>query len=564
MGSTPAARNGPKFSPTIRGELLDPESWREVLTTYARTTRLAVALIDAEGRQLGECYNPQPVWKLVHEARSERAAKCPFCMAPEAPCVAVAEALQTTGVVMAHDRAGLAHVAVPLTLEGQGIGGLIAGQVFDRFPEPLRLQRVAREFGVPAQGLWQAAIRQAPLSGVVLRVYGDLLLTLGQAFLRQRYGAIVQRDLADVNRRFRLLINSAKDYAFLTLDAAGRVSGWNTGAELLFGYTEDEILGREYSRLFAPEEIQKGAPGAKLDTTLRDGSVQAEHWLVRKDGTRFLASSTMSASTSGKGLEFGLILHDMTTLRNTQRELAEAQKLESIGALAAGIAHDFNNVLAGIVINASILLEDSDPLSPNRPAIDDILAASELASGLTGQLLAYAGKRPFGTTRLDLSKLIAEMLHLLQSSIPKNVTLQSTLARDLPPIDADASQIQQIVLNLVINGGEAIGVEGGVVQVSTGVGVPGAWQECAGPYVYMEVRDSGCGMEEAACARIFDPFFSTKFVGRGLGLAAVAGAVRAHKGEVKVTSAPGEGSVFRIFLPALEPAALVESAAGHA
>jgi CheY-like chemotaxis protein len=178
---------------------------------------------------------------------------------------------------------------------------------------------------------------------------------------------------------------------------------------------------------------------------------------------------------------------------------------------------------------------------PTRPLLDVAERSSIKAAALVAQLLTYAGKGDSNVTRFDLSTLIAEVLPLIETSIPKAVQLELSLAPGLPWMRADASEIQQIVMNLVINGAEAIGPGGGSLRVSTGESQPDG--------VYFEVRDSGCGMDDVTQRRIFEPFFTTKFTGRGLGLAAVSGIVRRLKGRLEVESAPGEGSTFRIVFP---------------
>jgi ligand-binding sensor protein len=152
------------FSPALRADLLDPQRWGEVLDTYARTMKLAVALTNQEGRLIGTCHGPQPVWRLVREAMPAWGATCPFCLAPRSRCTAVADALRTGPLVLVHDQAGLAHVAVPLMLGDDALGALIAGQVFDRYPESLRLEGVANECGLSAQQLWSVAAKQIPVS----------------------------------------------------------------------------------------------------------------------------------------------------------------------------------------------------------------------------------------------------------------------------------------------------------------------------------------------------------------------------------------------------------------
>jgi signal transduction histidine kinase/CheY-like chemotaxis protein len=240
-----------------------------------------------------------------------------------------------------------------------------------------------------------------------------------------------------------------------------------------------------------------------------------------------------------------------------ERKMLEAQKLESLGVLAGGIAHDFNNLLAVILGNAELALLDLPPESPARASIAQIEVAARRAAGLTQQMLAYSGRGHFVVGRYDLNALIAEMTELLKASVPKQVALRFALAAQLPLILADATQIRQVVLNLVINAAEAIGERDGSIIVTTRVRqVDRAYLAradltpdlAAGMYVELEVADTGHGMDAATQAKIFEPFFTTKFTGRGLGLAAVLGIVRGHRGALTVQSAPGQGTTFRVLL----------------
>src|SRR5580658_4332155 len=242
-------------------------------------------------------------------------------------------------------------------------------------------------------------------------------------------------------------------------------------------------------------------------------------------------------------------------------KLLEKQKLESLGVLAGGVAHDFNNLLTGIMGNASLAVETLPPNSPAQRMLQDVVDASDRAAHLTKQLLAYAGKGRFVIQPMDLSDAVRDVSHLIQSSIPKNAQVQLDLAANLPCVEADAAQIQQLVMNLVINAAEAIPEDReGRVLVTTRVQdvdetyiaqtlSPG--EIVPGEYVALEVHDTGVGMDQSTLQRIFDPFFTTKFTGRGLGLAAAIGIVRGHKGALKVYSTPGQGSTFKILFPAM-------------
>jgi PAS domain S-box-containing protein len=522
-----------------RSELLEPAGWDKVLETFAITMRLAVALTDTEGRVLGQCHNPQPVWRLVSAARPAADGECPFCLAPPAACSAVKDALKTGEPVTAEDRAGLAHVAVPLSLGGQQLGTLIAGQVFTRYPEPLPLERVARDSGISRSRLWQEAIQQVPVTRSTLQLYGNLLMSLGQAILGERYAAILQRKLAQTSRRYQLFLDGVKDYALYTVDRAGRVTSWNHGAERLFGYSEAEITGQDSASMLAPGILNVEAMQQAKFEADQLGSVEFEGWRVRKDGTGFFGEGVLASI----GDEYGSLVHDVTETRRSEQDVLQAQKLEGIGVLAGGIAHDFNNLLTGIMGGLSFAKNSLPAEHPAYRMLEIAERSSVRAAELVAQLLAYAGKGKFVVTRFDLSALILEMLPLIAASIPKSVKLDLALTPGLPWMEADASQIRQIVMNLIINGAEAIGAEGGTVRVSTGAADSGA-------EIFMQVKDSGSGMSETTKAKMFDPFFSTKFTGRGLGLAAVSGIVRGHKGKVQVDSAPGQGTTFKVTFPA--------------
>jgi signal transduction histidine kinase/ActR/RegA family two-component response regulator len=249
---------------------------------------------------------------------------------------------------------------------------------------------------------------------------------------------------------------------------------------------------------------------------------------------------------------------DVSERKTLEIQLRQTQKLESLGVLAGGIAHDFNNLLTGIMGNVSLAEEMLPANHTSRELIRQAVLATQRAADLTRQLLAYAGKGRFVLEQLNLSQLVREIAGLIQSSIPKNVQLRLDLDTELPSIDADASQIQQIIMNLVINGAEAI-CDSGTVTVSTGSEELDARyirQYLAadgvdpGLYVTLEVSDTGSGMDEETKLRIFDPFFTTKFTGRGLGLAAVQGIVRGHKGALRVYSVAGHGTTFKLFFPA--------------
>jgi PAS domain S-box-containing protein len=240
------------------------------------------------------------------------------------------------------------------------------------------------------------------------------------------------------------------------------------------------------------------------------------------------------------------------------RKMLETQKLESLGVLAGGIAHDFNNLLTVILGNASISRLEPGISAEEHARLATIVTAAQRAADLCRQLLAYAGKGAFVIERIDLNRVAQETARLLELSV-HTCTLEYDLAPRLPAIEADVSQIRQVIMNLVLNAAEAIGARPGRIRVATSLvtlrdgdlhdALP-AGSHLAGSFVQLEVTDDGSGMAPDVLSRIFDPFFTTKFAGRGLGLAAVLGIVRSHEGALTVKSQAGLGSTFRIYLPA--------------
>ena len=245
--------------------------------------------------------------------------------------------------------------------------------------------------------------------------------------------------------------------------------------------------------------------------------------------------------------------------RRSEEQMRNAQKLESLGVLAGGIAHDFNNLLVGVLGNAGLALLELPEDSSARQPIRDIEVSAQRAAELTRQMLAYSGRGRFRVEPVDLSSVVEEMSQLLRRVISKQTQLSLRLGRDLPAVVADVTQLRQVVMNLITNASDALGDTAGTVTLETGTVMADRAmlastylneQLPAGLYVVLEVSDTGCGMDGATSARIFEPFFTTKFTGRGLGLAAVLGIVRGHKGAISVQSAPGAGTTFRVLLPA--------------
>uniref|UniRef100_Q02B07 histidine kinase n=1 Tax=Solibacter usitatus (strain Ellin6076) TaxID=234267 RepID=Q02B07_SOLUE len=255
--------------------------------------------------------------------------------------------------------------------------------------------------------------------------------------------------------------------------------------------------------------------------------------------------------------------------RKLEAQVQYSQRMESMGVLAGGVAHKFNNLLTTILGYASLAGTEMSQGSRAQEHLEQIIAAAGSAAELTQQMLAYSGRGQFDLKPLEVSPLVESTTRLLDSLVSRKTALSFELTENLPRIEADAGQFRQILVNLVNNAVEAMGERKGQIAISTGL----VWAEGgelpplnsghmvpAGSYVYLEVADTGTGMDTATLAKIFDPFFTTKFTGRGLGLPAVLGIVRAHRGSIRVVSNPGEGTKIRVFFPALDDADLCEAA----
>ena len=361
----------------------------------------------------------------------------------------------------------------------------------------------------------------------------------------------------DARRQSVAIIESSED-AIISKSIDGIVQSWNAGAQRIYGYAAEEMIGRPMTALFPTGQRDEET---ELLGRLRQGETvhHFETVRIRKDKEQIFVSVTISPIKNQDGQMTGIshIARDISQQKILERQ-SQSQRLESLGLLAGGIAHDFNNLLTGILGNASLLSERLSVSDPNQQFLRDLMKSAEKAAELTMQLLAYAGKGRFVITSLDLSNLVMEISKLIGASIPKTVFLRMELDNSLPEIEGDRNQLQQLVMNLIINGAEAIGDGDGTVVVRTGthriddidvhLAVDGTIIS-PGDYIYLEVRDDGCGMDAVTAARIFEPFFTTKFTGRGLGLSAALGIVKAHRGAIRLSSACGIGTTFRVFFP---------------
>jgi two-component system, cell cycle sensor histidine kinase and response regulator CckA len=376
-----------------------------------------------------------------------------------------------------------------------------------------------------------------------------------------------QKALKKSEEQYRKLAETAQDF-IITVDLTGKPSYVNPAALAASEYTLEEALEMNIADILPKEHLSR-----MVEMLTRRIAGDDQHWayeieFISKSGKRVpveINSTILKEKDKPSGIL--IIARDISfrkeaeeQRRKMEDQLRHVQKLESLGVLAGGIAHDFNNLLMGILGNADLALMELSPASPARSNIQEIEKASRRAAELCRQMLAYSGKGKFIVEKLSLSEVVKEMTHMLEVSISKKAALRYHFEKNLPAVKADATQIRQVIMNLITNASEAIGEASGVIAVTTGViqcnreYLAGTYLDDhlpEGLYVYLDVADTGCGMDEATRNRIFDPFFTTKFTGRGLGLAAILGIVRGHWGAIRVYSEPGKGSTFRVLFPAV-------------
>ncbi len=377
--------------------------------------------------------------------------------------------------------------------------------------------------------------------------------------------AAAHLQIQEERRRYQQLFHYAPD-AYLLTDLAGIVREANWSAARLLNVQPRFMPGKAIVSLVAPED--RARIRAELGRWQSEPTPKSlEVRLQPRRGEPFDAAITLSVARGGSrdtAIGFRWLVRDISAQRQLTEDLrlreeaarreaaaSEAgarhvQKLESIGVLAGGIAHDFNNLLHVVLGNADLARLQLDAAAPAREYLDEVIRATQRAGELTQQLLAYSGRGAIEIRHLNLSDEVREMATLLRTAISKQATLIWELTPGLPAVTADPTQVRQVVMNLITNASDALGDSAGTITLRTGLD---------GELVFLEVSDTGVGMDTGTLQRIFDPFFSTKFTGRGLGLAAVMGIVESHHGHIRIRSAPGEGTTFRVLFPAVPDSA---------
>ncbi|MGJ7914211.1 PAS domain S-box protein [Massilia sp. LXY-6] len=372
--------------------------------------------------------------------------------------------------------------------------------------------------------------------------------------------------LRESEQRFRLLVQGVTDYAIYMLSPEGTVTNWNSGAERIKGYSQDEIVGSHFSRFYTAEDQAADMPKHALSTAATTGRFEAESWRVRKDGTRFWAHVIIDAirDNDGKLVGFAKITRDLTekkraaeALEAANAALYQAQKMESIGQLTGGVAHDFNNLLSVLSSGLEVLAMQRGEGGDSRDSrtIESMRRAVDRGARLTQQLLAFARQQPLQAETRNLNRIITSFEPVLRRAGNSNIEFEIDLDRKAHSAVIDSARLESALLNLVVNARDAMPDGGGIVIATRNVtlGHHEAGSLPAGDYVRITVSDTGTGMPPEVVSRAFEPFFTTKEVGKGtgLGLSQVYGFIKQSDGEVVIDSKAGEGTTISIYLPAV-------------
>ena len=378
----------------------------------------------------------------------------------------------------------------------------------------------------------------------------------------------IEEALRESESIFRAHVENSFDVIF-SLNATGTFVFVSPAWERHFGYPVSEVMGHAFAPFVHPDDVRPCVDYLTWVLTSGQSGTSPVYRVKCADGSlrSFVANGRPYIDTKGELLFIG-VGHDVTDQLQAEqdrldfeRQLLHTQKLESLGVLAGGIAHDFNNLLLTIIGNVEMASLTTPPGSTAYNLLEQATQAAHRAADLTSRLLAYSGKGVFVITRLNLNDFVSENTSLFRAAVSRTVSIDLLLTPGIPDIMVDAAQIQQIVMNLITNAAESIEVPPGTITLSTGLQI--CDQLCLsksrlrekpaqGRFVYFEVCDNGAGMTEQVQERIFDPFFTTKFTGRGLGMSAVLGIVKAHSGALFLDSAKGRGTAIRVLFPVAE------------
>ena len=364
-----------------------------------------------------------------------------------------------------------------------------------------------------------------------------------------------EKALYESEQRFRMLVEGVRDYAIYMLDRDGRITNWNSGAELIKGYSVKEIVGQHFSRFYTEEDRARGEPKRALATAIREGKYEREAWRVRKDGSLFWANVVIDPiyDENGEHVGFAKITRDATERKKAQEELeaarialAQSQKLQALGELTGGIAHDFNNLMTVIAGSTDFLLRGKKLSEQKRKQyLQAIADTASRATALTNQLLAFGRRQAIKPEVIDVNFRLDAFAEVLTRTLGSRTEVALELAQSVGNVEVDLAQLETALLNVALNARDAM-PDGGKLTISTADIVDGGQQS-----VRISITDTGLGMPERVLERAFEPFFTTKEVGKGtgLGLSQIHGFAAQAGGRAEIKSQEGKGTTVSLILP---------------
>ncbi|MDD2308405.1 MAG: PocR ligand-binding domain-containing protein [Desulfuromonadaceae bacterium] len=542
-------------------DLLDIPTVQTLLDSWDGISRLSTAVIDTEGTILAAT-SSQDICTKFHRINPTTIKDCARSGTRIQTRVG-----ELTSPDIYHCPMGMIDSRTPIIVEGKQIGNIFFCQLFLEQPDEAYFIEQAGQYGFDESNYLEA-VRKVPLcSEEYLRTnmvfLSGLVQALAEQGLQSKRQLELEREVRENEKKLKVIFDTS-EAGIIVVSPLGMITFANRRMADMFGMPMTELVGTYYIDHIHESEKHAGVECMQQIVNGEMTSVELVRHYTRKDGTSFWGNltGTRFGNVDGSMRDQIMVISDITVRKRAEEEkklleqqLRQAQKLESLGALAGGIAHDFNNILTIIMGGCHLMKMDPESAQVQIPTIEK---AAERAAELCRQMMSYAGKSPIVHSQVDMGELVDDMIVLLRTTIPKNAAINFERTTTIPFIKGDTSQLNQIVMNLVINASEAIGdVEGEIrVILSTtkiragqpekdnfGNTIPPGW------YVCLEVTDNGSGMDDESRRRIFEPFYTTKFAGRGLGMSAIIGIIKGHGGALQLFSRRGYGSIFKIFFP---------------
>lgn len=542
-------------------ELLDLESLQSLLDSLDEINSMPSAVLDLEGNIL-TATAWQDICTGFHRVHPEVLKKC------SDSDVHFLEIIRkgATHVIYTCPQ-GLVDAAVPIIVDGEHVGNVFVGQLLLTPPDKSFFANQACKYGFDTDAYLQALDKVPVCSEETvlrnLKFIGNLVQLLAEQGLQRKRHHESEAALLESESKLKAIFDKS-EAGIIVLSPQGNITFANRRMAEMFGFTVSELIGSYYIDHVHESDKKSGYECMHkiIDGELK--TVELERHYVRKDGSSFWGNlaGTRFENVDGSMRDQIIVITDITELKKAEeikaaleRQLIQAQKLESLGVLAGGIAHDFNNLLT--VISGNCYMIKLWPENAVKYA-EKIEETVDRAAELCRQMLAYAGKSSMIQYRMNLVGLAEEMVSMMKTTLPQNVIVKFARSVSTLIISGDSSQLAQIIMNLATNASEAIGDEQGEVAISLYEVIADAGRPIedfagkllpAGKYACLEVTDNGCGMDQETAKRIFEPFYTTKFLGRGLGMSAVLGIISSHGGALQFFSQIGTGTTFRIYFP---------------